>query len=161
MEIALIEPEIPGNTGSIGRVCVGTNTRLHLVGRLGFDIDHKAVRRAGLDYWRYVDLNVEANVDAWLQSVSTQRLLFFSSKGRIRYDQIGYAANDILVFGSESKGLPETIYQQRQKDLIYLPILPSIRSLNLANAATVVLYEAMRQQGFSAIKNSTGQDGQV
>jgi len=155
MDIALIEPEIPGNTGSVGRVCVGTGTTLHLVGRLGFSIDDKAVRRAGLDYWKDVDLIVHEDVDRWFEEVKGRRLHLFSSHGTVRYDKVQYHGDDILVFGGETRGLPRWLHEQFADEMVYLPINPAIRSLNLANAVTVALFEALRQAGFSGIRSNT------
>lgn len=151
MEIALIEPEIPGNTGSIGRVCVGTASRLHLVRPLGFDIDHRAVRRAGLDYWRQIDLHVHEDLAAFLAKTADRRLHWFSVHGPVRYDSIHYQPDDILVFGCETRGFPQLVRQQFADRMVHLPVLPAIRSLNLANAVTAILYEGLRQQGFAAI----------
>lgn len=151
MHIALIEPEIPGNTGSIGRVCVGTETPLHLVGKLGFRIDEAAVRRAGLDYWPDVQLHQHADLDALIAALPGQRLWFFSAHGQLRYDKIAYQPTDVLVFGGESKGLSPQITQRFQQQLVYVPTTAAIRSLNLANCVTAVLYEALRQQGFDRI----------
>ena len=149
MEIALIAPEIPGNTGSIGRVCVGTASRLHLVRPLGFDIDDRAVRRAGLDYWAQIDLQVHDDLAAFLAQVEGRRLHWFSVHGVTRYDRVSYGADDILVFGCETRGLPATVRQAFADQLVHLPVLPTIRSLNLANAVTAILYEGLRQQDFA------------
>ena len=154
MEIALIEPEIPGNTGSIGRVAVGTCSKLHLVGKLGFDISTAAVRRAGLDYWQDVDLVVHATIADFLQATVDRQLCAYSSHGKVRYDEVRYQSDDILVFGGESAGLPLALRERWADRLCYLQISNQIRSLNLANAATVVLYEALRQQGFAGIDRS-------
>lgn len=151
MDIALIEPEIPGNTGSIGRVAVGTGCGLHLVGKLGFDISAAAVRRAGLDYWQDVELHVHPTVEGFLAAMAERRLWAFSSHGTQRYDQVGYASDDVLVFGSESRGLSPELREHFAKRLCYLPISPQIRSLNLANCVTAVVYEALRQQDFAGI----------
>lgn len=151
MEIALIEPEIPGNTGSLGRVAVGTCSKLRLVGQLGFDISVAAVRRAGLDYWQDVDLVVHPTIEAFLAATEGRTLWAFSSHGKVRYDEVRYQPDDILVFGRESTGLPADLRERWRDRLCYVPISPQIRSLNLANAATVVLYEALRQQGFAGI----------
>jgi len=151
MEIALIEPEIPGNTGSIGRVCVGTGCPLHLVGRLGFDISERAVRRAGLDYWRHVDLRVAPDRAAWEASMAGRRLWLFSTHGTRRYDEVRYEPDDVLVFGRETKGLPADLVERHRDRLVYLPTTAKIRSLNLANTVTAALYEALRQQDFKGI----------
>lgn len=151
MEIALIEPEIPGNTGSIGRVAVGTCSKLHLVGKLGFDISAAAVRRAGLDYWQDVELFVHPTIEDFLNATAGRRIWAYSSHGKVRYDEVRYQSDDILVFGGESTGLPAALRERWVDRLCYLPISNQIRSLNLANAATVVLYEALRQQSFAGI----------
>ena len=156
MEIALIEPEIPGNTGSIGRVCVGTDTRLHLVGKLGFAIDEAAVRRAGLDYWHKVQLRQHADLDALIAALRSgdsgqQRLWFFSAHGQTRYDQVAYRPDDVLVFGRESCGLPKDVLERYAAQGVFVPTNGEIRSLNLANCVTAVLYEALRQQNFSGL----------
>ncbi len=156
MDIALIEPEIPGNTGSIGRVCVGTGCGLHLVGTLGFDISERAVRRAGLDYWKDVDLHVQPDRDAWEASVAGRRLWLFSTQGTQRYDQVAYEPDDVLVFGRETKGLPAELVARYPDRLVYLPTTDKIRSLNLANVVTAVVYEALRQQDFRGIVEADG-----
>ncbi len=148
MDIALIEPEIPGNTGSIGRVCVGTGTRLHLVGQLGFSLDEKYVRRAGLDYWRHVQLQLHPDFSSFLQAMAGRTLHFYSAHGPTRYDRVRYGADDVLVFGGESRGFPQEIRDQFAGQMCYLPTTGAIRSLNLANAVTAVLYEAARQNDF-------------
>lgn len=157
MHIALIEPEIPGNTGSIGRVCVGTGSPLHLVGKLGFSIDEAAVRRAGLDYWHKVQLRRHDDVDALMAATPGQRLWFLSAHGTLRYDQVTYAVDDILVFGGESRGLDRRITERFADQVLYVPTNGEIRSLNLANCATAVLYEALRQQGFAGVVPGSGQ----
>ena len=151
MHLALIEPEIPGNTGSIGRVCVGTGTSLHLVGKLGFSLDEKYVRRAGLDYWKNVDLHQHTDFDALVAAMPGQRCLLFSTHGAQRYDQVAYRADDVLVFGGETRGFPQALHERFAGQLCYVPTNGAIRSLNLANVATAVLYEALRQQGFSTL----------
>lgn len=158
MDIALIEPEIPGNTGSIGRVCVGTGTTLHLVGKLGFDISERAVRRAGLDYWKHVDLRVEPDFAAWEAQMAGRRLWLFSTRGTQRYDQVAYAPDDVLVFGRETRGLPDELLARHADRLVYLPTTDQIRSLNLANTVTAALYEALRQQNFAGIEPSDPSD---
>ncbi|HAN32515.1 MAG TPA: tRNA (uridine(34)/cytosine(34)/5-carboxymethylaminomethyluridine(34)-2'-O)-methyltransferase TrmL [Myxococcales bacterium] len=154
MEIALVQPEIPGNTGAIGRLCVGTNTRLHLLGKLGFDLSERAVRRAGLDYWRDVQLEVHPEIEPWFEGIDTEpqrKVWLFTTKGTRRYDQIDYGINDVLVFGGESKGLPQWLRDRYPQQLVYLPTLPAIRSLNLASTATAALFEALRHHHFEGI----------
>ncbi len=153
MHIALIEPEIPGNTGSIGRVCVGTGTSLHLIGKLGFSLDESYVRRAGLDYWKHVDLHRHADVDGLIAALPNCRLHFFTARHEMqptpqRYDKIAYHHEDILVFGSETKGFTPEIRQRFGAHFVHVPTNGQIRSLNLANVVTAALYEALRQQDF-------------
>lgn len=151
MHIALYEPEIPGNTGSIGRVCVGTDTVLHLIGKLGFSLDEKYVRRAGLDYWKNVQLHQHADLDALMAALPGRALHFFSAHATRRYDQVRYGQDDVLVFGCETKGLPVAVRQRFAERLLYVPTNGAIRSLNLANVATAVLYEALRQHDFAGV----------
>lgn len=152
MDIALIEPEIPGNTGSIGRLCVGTGSPLHLVGKLGFAIDEAAVRRAGLDYWSKVQLRHHRDLPAFLAHSAQRRLWFFSAHGQVRYDAVQYAPDDVLVFGGESQGLAKEVLAQFAPQVLRVPTNGAIRSLNLANCVTAVLYEALRQGDFAQLR---------
>lgn len=149
MHIALYEPEIPGNTGSIGRVCVGTNSPLHLIGKLGFSIDEAAVRRAGLDYWPKVQLRHHPDLETFLAAVAGQRIWAFTAHGSVRYDQIHYRPDDVLLFGPESRGLPAEVRARFAGSEVFVPTTGEIRSLNLANCATLVLYEGLRQHDFA------------
>ena len=151
MHIALIEPEIPGNTGSIGRLCVGTATDLHLVGKLGFDISDKAVKRAGLDYWKDVRLHVHPDVDGFFAQYAEHRMFMFSSHGTERYDRVTYRPEDFLVFGCETRGLSAEVRAKATGPLLQLTINGMIRSLNLANSASIALFEALRQQDFPGL----------
>jgi tRNA (cytidine/uridine-2'-O-)-methyltransferase len=147
MHIVLVEPEIPQNTGSIARLCAATASELHLVGRLGFSLEDRYLKRAGLDYWPHVRLTVHASWDEFLTARNPGRLLGFSAHGRDPYTAIRFAADDALVFGGESTGLPEPV-RARLAPLYRIPIDTSaVRSLNLANAASIVLYEGLRQLG--------------
>ncbi len=148
MHVALVEPEIPPNTGSIARLCAATATPLHLIGRLGFTIDDKHLRRAGLDYWPFVDLRRHADWTAFETSVGGRRL-GFSARAEPCYTDIRFAADDVLVFGGETRGLPAAVRSALAPQLYRIPIAsPHVRSLNLANAVAIVLYEALRQLGF-------------
>lgn len=145
MHVALFEPEIPPNTGSIARLCAATETPLHLVGRLGFSIDDKHVRRAGLDYWPWVPLHVHADWDAFRAQVPGRRLAF-SARAEPLYTDILFAPDDVLVFGGETRGLPAAQRDELAPHLYRIPITsPHVRSLNLATAVGIVLFEALRQ----------------
>lgn len=147
LRIALVEPEIPPNTGSIARLCAATATPLHLIGKLGFTIDDKHLKRAGLDYWPWVDLHQHADWARFAAAVPGRRL-GFSARAERPYTTIAFAADDVLVFGGETKGLPAAIKADLAADLYRIPIdTPHVRSLNLANAVAIVLYEARRQLG--------------
>ncbi len=147
MDIVLVEPQIPQNTGSIARTCAATDTPLHLVGPLGFDISEKAVRRAGLDYWPYVRLARHDTWESYLEKASPERVWLFSKFGTRNYTSASFGQNDALVFGSETKGLGESFLQQYPQDqILRIPIVTDyVRSLNLSNAVAVALYEARRQ----------------
>ncbi len=143
--IVLVEPEIPPNTGSIGRLCLGTRCRLHLVKPLGFSLDEKAVRRAGLDYWKHVDLVVHERFEDLLIMLEGARYRFTSARYGIPYAAHAYARGDVFVFGRESVGLPDQFHQQYPDQFIRIPTIGPIRSLNLSNAASIIVYEGLRQ----------------
>ncbi len=149
--IALIEPEIPPNTGNIARLCAATGTALHLVGKLGFQIDDHAVRRAGLDYWHLVDVQKHDSLKTAEQAARTAfpagRTWLFSGKSSRSYLEVGFQPGDLLVFGKESVGLPDELLVERNHSVLAIPTLGAVRSLNLANAVAIVLYEALRQSG--------------
>jgi tRNA (cytidine/uridine-2'-O-)-methyltransferase len=147
MDIALVEPEIPPNTGSIARLCAATETPLHLVGRLGFTIDDRQLKRAGLDYWPYVPLTRHESWETFRAAVPGRRL-GFSGRATNLYTDIRFRDDDVLVFGGETRGLPTAIRNELAPALYRIPITsPHVRSLNLANAVSIVLYEALRQLG--------------
>lgn len=151
LQVALIEPEIPPNTGNIARMCLATFTPLHLVGRLGFRTDDKAVRRAGLDYWRDVEIHYHLNIEALYAALPECRFLYFTTKAKRAYTDFQFAPNDCLVFGRETRGLPEELLRANADRCLTIPMPnPRVRSLNLATAAGIVLYEALRQIGFQA-----------
>ena len=151
MHIVLVEPEIPNNTGNISRTCSVTGSTLHLVRPLGFSTDDKHLKRAGLDYWKYLDLHYWDSF-AQLQSAYPEgRFWYFSTKAHNRYTDVDFAPDDFLVFGKETKGLPEELLRANADHAIRIPMQPDIRSLNLANSVAIVLYEALRQQGFSGM----------
>ncbi|MCC6766219.1 MAG: tRNA (cytidine(34)-2'-O)-methyltransferase [Deltaproteobacteria bacterium] len=149
MHVALVEPEIPPNTGSIARLCAATGTPLHLIGTLGFSIDDKHLKRAGLDYWPWVDVRRHADWAAFTAAVPGRRL-GFSARATRPYTSVAYAPGDVLVFGCETRGLPAAIRDELAAELYAIPIAnPNVRSLNLANAVAIVLYEARRQLGLA------------
>lgn len=151
MQVVLVEPEIPPNTGNISRTCASTGTTLHLVRPLGFSIDDKHLRRAGLDYWHLLDLRVHDDWAACERALAGARMFFFSTKAPRSYAQARYGPDDCLVFGRETKGLPEALLRERYDDCVRIPILADARSLNLSNSVAIGLFEALRQQGFPGL----------
>jgi tRNA (cytidine/uridine-2'-O-)-methyltransferase len=146
--VVLVAPEIPQNTGTTARLCAATDTRLHLVGPLGFSLEDRYLRRAGLDYWPHVDLEVHVDWEAFRARHRTARLRLFSAKARRSYTSVRYPRGDFLVFGGETRGLPEHLLAQHEEETLRIPMQGTkVRSLNLANAAAIVLYEALRQLG--------------
>ena len=152
MNIVLLEPEIPANTGNIGRTCVATGTKLHLIEPLGFDISDKAVRRAGMDYWKDLDLAVYRNFEEFLEKNPGAKIYMATTKAQKAYTQVEYGPDDYIMFGKESAGIPEEILVENEEHCIRIPMLPEIRSLNLSNSAAIVLYEGLRQNGFSQMQ---------
>ncbi len=152
MHLVLVEPEIPPNTGNVARTCVMTNTKLHLVEPLGFSLSDSAVRRSGLDYWQYLDLEIHPNFAELKQAYPESRFFFFTTRGTKYYHEITYRPDDFLIFGSETKGLSEDILKQAEH-VLRIPMVDQIpRSLNLGNSVALVLYEALRQQGYPDLK---------
>src|SRR5882672_10664436 len=148
MHIVFVEPEIPPNTGTTARLCAATNTTFHLVGPLGFSLEDRYLKRAGLDYWPYVDVHTYQDWADFLQRRPRGRLLAFSARATRSYTQARYQLEDLLVFGSETRGLPEHLRVTLADTLYTIPMEGThVRSLNLSNAAAIVLYEALRQLG--------------
>ena len=148
MHAVLVAPEIPQNTGSIGRLCVATGTTLHLIDPLGFTIDDRHLRRAGLDYWRHVDVHRYPSWAAFQAARPGGRLLCFSARATRSYAAVRFREDDVLVFGGESRGLPAAIRDAHADALFRIPIASEhVRSLNLANAVAIVVYEGLRQLG--------------
>lgn len=154
LNIVLVEPDIPQNTGNIARLCAATGTILNLIEPLGFQLTDKAVKRAGLDYWDSVDVRRFPNLGNFMDKKPNPRRFFFSTSGAKNYTEADYQPGDCLIFGSESKGLPLDLLNEHPNDVYNIPIqLSNVRSLNLANSASIVLYEALRQiQGFPCQK---------
>jgi tRNA (cytidine/uridine-2'-O-)-methyltransferase len=148
ISITLVEPEIPPNTGNIARLCAATNTPLHIVGVTGFRMDDRALRRAGLDYWPEVNLTRHRDLDALYASLPNARFVYLSTKADRIYTDWEFKAEDCLVFGRETRGLPEDLLHANWENCLRIPILnPNIRSLNLATAVGITLFEALRQTG--------------
>jgi len=148
MHVVLLQPEIPPNTGSIARLCAATHTPLHLIAPLGFKIDDKHVRRAGLDYWKFVDVRLHDCWGDFLKRHGSRELLLFSKRARQSYTSARYREDHFLVFGPETRGLPQELLDAHQERAYRIPIMNhGVRSLNLSNAVAIVLYEALRQLG--------------
>jgi len=148
MHVVLFEPEIPPNTGSVARLCAATLTPLHLIEPLGFKIDDKHLKRAGLDYWEFVDLRVHKSWDDFLRTAAPKNLRFFSKRAVQSYTSIRYGDDDFLVFGPETRGLPQQLLDANASDFFRIPMMGTgVRSLNLSNAVSIVLYEGLRQLG--------------
>jgi tRNA (cytidine/uridine-2'-O-)-methyltransferase len=146
LHVALVEPEIPPNTGNIARLCAATFTPLHLVGKLGFRIDDKAVKRAGLDYWDEVEIHRHVNLQRLYEALPECRFLYFTTKAERLYTDFQYQPNDCLIFGRETRGLPEDVLHAKWERCLTIPMPnKNIRSLNLATSVGIVLYEAIRQ----------------
>lgn len=145
--IVLVEPEIPPNTGNIARLCGATGTVLHLVGKLGFSTDDRQLKRAGLDYWAAVEIHYWPDLPALQAAYPAARFIYTSKKAALSHVAIRYEAGDFLVFGKETKGLPDSLIDANPATSVRIPITGSVRSLNLSTAAGIVLYEALRQTG--------------
>lgn len=146
MHVVLFQPEIPPNTGSVARLCAATLTPLHLIEPLGFKIDDKHLKRAGLDYWQFVDLRVYKSWDEFLRKAGGKRLLFFSKRAARPYTLAPYGEDDYLIFGPETRGLPQELLDQNRDRSYRIPIMSAaVRSLNLSNAVSIVLYEGLRK----------------
>jgi len=148
VHIILHQPEIPANTGNIGRTCVATGTALHLIEPLGFRMDEKSIRRAGMDYWERLDVTRYMNFKEFQERHPEARIWYATTKAKRLYTEADFSADDYIMFGKESAGIPEEILVENQASCIRIPMLEQIRSLNLSNSVAIVLYEALRQNGF-------------
>ncbi len=148
MNIVLLEPEMPANTGNIGRTCVATGTKLHLIEPLGFRLNDKLIKRAGLDYWDKLDITVYSDFQDFLDKNPRAKIYMATTKGLHVYSDVAYGPNDYLMFGKESAGIPEEILLDNQDRCIRIPMWGDVRSLNLSNSVSIVLYEALKQNGF-------------
>ena len=147
LHVALIEPQIPPNTGNVARLCAAADVPLHLIGPLGFQLDDPAMRRAGLDYWDAVDLWVHPGWRAFRTAIARERCLYFSSHGAQSFWEAPFVTGSCLIFGNETTGMPERIREKHPERIYRIPMSPAVRSLNLATAVGIVLYEAIRQVG--------------
>ena len=150
LRVLLYQPEIPPNTGNVIRLCANTGCELHLIAPLGFELEDARLRRAGLDYHEFADVRVHASLGACLEQLAAPRLFAFSTRGQHRHDEVAFAAGDALLFGPESRGLPEDVIDAvAEARRVRLPMRPGQRSLNLSNAVAVAVFEAWRQLGFA------------
>lgn len=152
MHIILHQPEIPANTGNIGRTCVATGTTLHLIEPLGFHLDEKSIKRAGMDYWDKLDVTRYINFEEFLEKHPGAKIWYATTKAKRLYTEAAFGMEDYIMFGKESAGIPEELLVEHEETCIRIPMLTQIRSLNLSNAAAVVLYEALRQNGFAGMQ---------
>lgn len=148
LNIVLFEPEIPANTGNIGRTCVATGTRLHLIEPLGFRLNEKEIRRAGMDYWEHLDVTRYMNFEEFLEKNPGAKIYMATTKAPNVYTEVSYEPDCYIMFGKESAGIPEEILVKNKENCIRIPMLDQIRSLNLSNSVAIVLYEALRQNHF-------------
>jgi tRNA (cytidine/uridine-2'-O-)-methyltransferase len=154
IDLVLVEPEIPNNTGAIARTCACTGARLHLIKPLGFDISDSAVKRAGLDYWHLVDISVYESIDDYFARNGDADIWLTTTKAPRSYDECDWSGERVtLLFGKETAGLPEWLREKYRDRCIRIPMINEARSLNLSNAAAILTYEALRQQGFPKLKN--------
>lgn len=153
LNIVLVEPEIPHNTGAIARTCAATGARLHLIKPLGFDISDKMVKRCGLDYWWLVDISVYENIDEYFEKNGDENIWLATTKAPRAYSEADFSTEDVtIVFGKETAGLPEWLREKYRDRCIRIPMVSDARSLNLSNSAAILAYEALRQQGFPGLQ---------
>lgn len=152
LNIVLHEPEIPANTGNIGRTCVATNTRLHLIEPLGFRLDEKSLKRAGMDYWKDLDVQTYVNYEEFLERNPGAVVYMATTKAKKVYTDVRYEEDCYIMFGKESAGIPEEILVENEERCVRIPMAGGIRSLNLSNSAAIVLYEALRQHEFEHLQ---------
>lgn len=152
INIALIEPEIPQNTGNIARTCAAVGASLHLVKPMGFTVDDRKLKRAGLDYWHELDITYYENLDEFLEKNKNEEMFFFSTKAPRAYTEVSYPKRVFLVFGKETRGLPEELLRKNPDRCVRIPMRDKLRSLNLSNSAAIAVYEALRQRGFENLR---------
>ena len=156
LHVVLHEPEIPQNTGNIARTCAATGATLHLIHPLGFEISDRQLKRAGLDYWSLLDVREYPSADAFFEAHPDDLIWYFSTKAPRAYTDVSYAGRDevYLMFGKETKGLPESLLHAHPQTTVRIPMRPDLRSLNLSNAVAVAVYEALRQDGFAGLQEA-------
>ena len=152
INIVMVEPEIPQNTGNVARTCAATGARLHLVGPMAFKIDDKKLKRAGLDYWQYLDITYYDNIDDFFAK-NKGEFFFFTTKARHTHSEVKYPDNCYLLFGKETKGLPEELLLKNEEKCVRIPMAGEIRSLNLSNSVAIGVYEVLRQWDYPALEN--------
>ncbi|MDM8124165.1 tRNA (cytidine(34)-2'-O)-methyltransferase [Mediterraneibacter glycyrrhizinilyticus] len=152
LNIVLLEPEIPANTGNIGRTCVASGTRLHLIEPLGFSLSEKALKRAGMDYWKDLDVTTYIDYQDFLEKNPGAKIYMATTKAHRVYTEVSYEEDCYIMFGKESAGIPEEILVQNEENCIRIPMMEKIRSLNLGNSVAIVLYEALRQNRFAGME---------
>lgn len=150
--IVLVEPEIPQNAGNIARTCAATGTALHMIRPLGFEVSDKYLKRAGLDYWNLVDISYYDSFDELKSKYPNARFFYFTTKARFRHSDVNFRDGDFLVFGKETKGLPEELLMQNPDTCLRIPMDARARSLNLSNSAAIAVYEALRQTGYQGLQ---------
>lgn len=152
LNIVLLEPEMPANTGNIGRTCVAAGARLHLIEPMGFLINDKMLKRAGLDYWHKLDVTTYINYEDFLEKNQGAKIYMATTKSKQRYTEVSYEKDAYIMFGKESAGIPEELLLGNKENCVCIPMMPEERSLNLSNSVAIVLYEALRQQGFPRLE---------
>lgn len=153
LNIVLLEPEMPANTGNIGRTCVAAGARLHLIEPMGFFINDKMLKRAGLDYWHKLDVTTYISYEDFLEKNQGAKIYMATTKSKQRYTDVSYEEDAYIMFGKESAGIPEELLLGNKENCVRIPMMPEERSLNLSNSVAIVLYEALRQQGFPCLES--------
>lgn len=153
LNIVLLEPEMPANTGNIGRTCVAAGARLHLIEPMGFFINDKMLKRAGLDYWHKLDVTTYISYEDFLEKNQGSKIYMATTKSKQRYTDVSYEEDAYIMFGKESAGIPEELLLGNKENCVRIPMMPEERSLNLSNSVAIVLYEALRQQGFPCLES--------
>lgn len=152
IHIVLLEPEIPANTGNIGRTCVATGTKLHLIEPLGFRLNEKNLKRAGMDYWKDLDVATYINFEDFMEKNNSPKLYMATTKAKQTYAEVEYDSDCYIMFGKESAGIPESLLKDNMENCIRIPMSGDSRSLNLGNSVAIILYEALRQKGFADLR---------